>query len=112
MSKSRHIYLKMKTLKEARKILFEQFPLSRILSSETISVPDAVGRVLAEPVAAVLSSPNYYSSAMDGIAVKATNTFGASETKPKELVIGISEWMTMPVIVCRAGFSVRPVSWT
>lgn len=88
MSKSRHIYLKMKTLKEARKILFEQFPLSRILSSETISVPDAVGRVLAEPVTAELSSPNYYSSAMDGIAVKATNTFGASETKPKELVIG------------------------
>ena len=88
MSKSRHIYLKMKTLKEARKILFEQFPLSRILSSETISVPDAVGRVLTEPVTAGLSSPNYYSSAMDGIAVKATNTFGASETKPKELVIG------------------------
>ena len=88
MSKSRHIYLKMKTLKEARKILFEQFPRSKILSSETISVPDAVGRVLAEPVTAVLSSPNYYSSAMDGIAVKATNTFGASETKPKELVIG------------------------
>ncbi len=88
MSKSRHIYLKMKTLKEARKILFEQFPLSRILSSETISVPDAVGRVLAELVTARLSSPNYYSSAMDGIAVKAKNTFGASETKPKELVIG------------------------
>jgi len=78
----------MKTLKEARKILFEQFPLSIILSSETISVPDAVGRVLAEPITAGLSSPNYYSSAMDGIAVKATNTFGASETKPKELVIG------------------------
>lgn len=88
MRKSRHIYLKMKTLKEARKILFEQFALSRILSSETISVPDAVGRVLAEPVTARLSSPNYYSSAMDGIAVKATNTFGASEAKPKELVIG------------------------
>ena len=88
MSKSRHIYLKMKTLKEARKILFEQFPRSKILSSETISVPDAVGRVLAGPVTAGLSSPDYYSSAMDGIAVKATNTFGASETKPKELVIG------------------------
>ena len=88
MSKSRHIYLKMKTLKEAREILFEQFPHSGVLSSETISVPDAVGRVLAEPVTAGLSSPNYYSSAMDGIAVKATNTFGASETKPKELGIG------------------------
>ena len=88
MSKSRDIYLKMKTLKEAREILFERFPLSGVLSSEMISVPDAVGRVLAEPVTAGLSSPNYYSSAMDGIAVKATNTFGAGETKPKELVIG------------------------
>ena len=88
MSKSRHIYLKMKTLEEARKILFEQFQTSRILSKEAISVPDAVGRVLAEPVTAKLSSPNYYSSAMDGIAVKATNTFGASETKPKVLVVG------------------------
>ena len=87
MSKSRHIYLQMKTLEEAREILFKQFPLSGILSSEMVSVPDAVGRVLAEPVTAVISSPNFHLSAMDGIAVKAANTFGASETRPKELVI-------------------------
>lgn len=87
MSKSRHIYLQMKTLEEAREILFKQFPLSGILSSEMVSVPDAVGRVLAEPATAVISSPNFHLSAMDGIAVKAANTFGASETRPKELVI-------------------------
>ena len=87
MSKSRHIYLQMKTLEEAREILFKQFPLSGILSSEMVSVPDAVGRVLAEPATAVISSPNFHLSAMDGIAVKAVNTFGASETRPKELVI-------------------------
>jgi putative molybdopterin biosynthesis protein len=77
----------MKTLEEAREILFKQFPLSGILSSEMVSVPDAVGRVLAKPVTAVISSPNFHLSAMDGIAVKAANTFGVSETRPKELVI-------------------------
>ena len=51
-------------------------------------MPDAVGRVLAEAVAAEISSPNFHSSAMDGIAVKARTTFGASETKPRELVVG------------------------
>jgi len=85
MSKSRHIYLKMKTLKEARQILFERFSSSQPLLKETISVPDAVGRVLAEPVTAVISSPNFHLSAMDGIAVIAATTFGASETRPMEL---------------------------
>jgi len=87
MSSRRNIYLKMKNLKEARKILFDRFPFSRPLPKEMTSVPDAVGRVLSEPVTAVISSPNFHLSAMDGIAVKAANTFGASETRPKELVI-------------------------
>ena len=88
MKSSRNIYLKMKTLEEAREILFKQFPQIGHLPSETVPVPDSVGRVLAEPVAAKLSSPNFHSAAMDGIAVKAETTFGASETKPLELTIG------------------------
>nr|MBC8362651.1 molybdopterin biosynthesis protein [Candidatus Desulfatibia profunda] len=88
MSHKRNIYLQMKTLKEARAILFDAFPASGVLLSETVPVPDAVGRVLAEAVAAEISSPNFHSSAMDGIAVKARTTFGASETKPRELVVG------------------------
>ena len=88
MSHKRNIYLKMKTLDEAREILFKRFLSKRTISKEMISVPDAVGRVLSEPVTAVISSPNFHLSAMDGIAVKAENTFGASETRPKELTIG------------------------
>jgi putative molybdopterin biosynthesis protein len=88
MSRKRNIYLKMKTLDEAREILFEQFSTKRTILKEMISVPEAVGRVLAEPATAVISSPNFHLSAMDGIAVKAANTFGASETRPKELMIG------------------------
>jgi putative molybdopterin biosynthesis protein len=82
----RNVYLKMKTLKEAREILFERFSHLGMLSGETVSVPDAVGRVLAEPVFANLSSPNFHAAAMDGIAVKAENTFGAVETQPKTLI--------------------------
>jgi putative molybdopterin biosynthesis protein len=88
MKHKRNIYLQMKTLKEARSILFDSLPSSGVLQSQTVSVPDAVGRVLAEAVFAEISSPHFHSSAMDGIAVKADTTFGASETKAKELVVG------------------------
>jgi len=88
MNHKRNIYLKMKTLEEARQILFKSFPLAGGLSKETVLVPDAVGRVLAEPVTAVISSPNFHLSAMDGIAVKASNTFGAAQTRPRGLIVG------------------------
>ena len=88
MNFNRNIYLQMKTLEKARKILFEQFSVSKILSGEKVSVPDAVGRVLHEPATAQLSSPNFHAAAMDGIAVKAETTFGISETKPQKLIIG------------------------
>lgn len=88
MTKHRHIYLQMKTLKEARNMLFQNFQFFNGLASETVPIPDAVGRVLAEAVAARLSSPHFHSSAMDGIAVKTESTFGASETRPKTLAIG------------------------
>ncbi len=89
MKSNRNVYLKMKTLKQARDILFEQFQQIPAYSGvETVPSLDAVGRVLSEPVTAKLSSPNYHAAAMDGIAVKSENTFGASETAPKQLVIG------------------------
>ena len=88
MKPARNVYLKMKTLQEARRILREAFPPPASGRSETIPVLDAVGRVLAEAAVAQVSSPNFHAAAMDGIAVKAEQTYGASETKPKELIIG------------------------
>ncbi|RPJ16773.1 MAG: molybdopterin biosynthesis protein [Desulfobacteraceae bacterium] len=84
---TRNVYLKMKTLEEARTILFKEFSHISCLPGEMVCAPDAVGRVTAEPVSARLSSPNFHSAAMDGIAVKAENTFGASETRPKQLMV-------------------------
>jgi len=93
MKSKRNVYLKMKTLEEARTILFDQFSgdndsLPKRADDEMLSVPDAVGRVLSKPVTAKISSPNFHAAAMDGMAVDAEKTFGASETKPKELIVG------------------------
>ena len=88
MKPGRNVYLKMKTLEEAREILFESFPPSEILSHEILPVPEAVGRVLSKPVTANLCSPNYNAAAMDGLAVKAASTYGASESSPIELAVG------------------------
>jgi putative molybdopterin biosynthesis protein len=87
MKFKRNVYLKMKTLQEARDILFQTFGDLPPLPAEKIAVPDAVGRVLAEPVNAILSSPNHHLAAMDGLAVKAEITFGASAATPRELII-------------------------
>jgi len=84
----RNVYLKMKSLEEARQILFDHFPGTGSMAAESVTPPDAVGRVVAEPVTAAVSSPNFHAAAMDGVAVKAEETFGASETRPKALALG------------------------
>ena len=88
MNNNRNIYLKMKTLKKAHEILFDLFFPYKTLPSEFVHVPDSTGRVLAEPVTAKLSSPHFHSCAMDGIAVKAENTFKAHESNPIKLTVG------------------------
>ena len=52
--------------------------------TEIINVPvqASVGRVTAEPIWAVRSSPPFDAAAMDGIAVRAAETVGASESTP------------------------------
>jgi len=55
---------------------------------ESITVEEALGRVTAAPVYARISSPHYHASAMDGMAVKSADTYGASETNPKHLNVG------------------------
>jgi len=92
MNKKRNVYLKMKTLAEAREIILNEFDTADHWEKETIPVPDAVGRVLAEPVHARLSAPHFHAAAMDGIAVKASDTFGTSEAQPKQLVTGKSAY--------------------
>ena len=56
--------------------------------SERIRVQDAFGRVTARAVYAHINAPHYACSAMDGIALYARDSFGATETTPVTLQIG------------------------
>jgi len=88
MKGKRNVYLEMTPLARARAMWLERFDWQRALSTESVEVADAVGRVLAEPVYARLSAPTYHGAAMDGIAVRALDTYGASDLAPVELVVG------------------------
>ena len=88
MTHKRNVYLQMKSLAEARSIVLETFGTEDRLGTETVATIEAVGRILAEPVVARLSSPNFHAAAMDGIAVCAQTTFGAHQSKPRQLQIG------------------------
>ncbi len=83
----RNVYLQKKSRLEAKNLLLERFD-SLSTEIENVSVPESTGRVLSEAVFAKMSSPNFHSSAMDGIAIKAEETFSASEREPLKLDIG------------------------
>ncbi|MBN2389069.1 MAG: molybdopterin biosynthesis protein [Anaerolineales bacterium] len=80
------VYLRDIPLPEAHARLqsaLEQAGLWGRLGSETIPLSEtALNRVLAEPVWAKVSSPNYHASAMDGFAVRAADTVGAEPGAP------------------------------
>ncbi|MBA2848770.1 molybdopterin biosynthesis protein [Thermosulfuriphilus ammonigenes] len=86
--KERRIYLRMKSLDEARNLFLRALPDRKILKTEEIPVSEARGRVTADPIFARLSSPPFNAAAMDGVAVRAEETFGASETTPLILRLG------------------------
>lgn len=60
---------------------------------EYIFVEEALGRITAAPVYARISSPHYHASAMDGMAVRSADTYGASETTPRQLKVGEGAFM-------------------
>ncbi|MEJ5363665.1 MAG: molybdopterin biosynthesis protein [Desulfosoma sp.] len=84
----RKIYLEMHTLEEARE-KWRRAVGDRRTAVEEMPVHEALGRVLAEPVAAKVSVPHYHGAAMDGYAVKASETFGAAPVRPKHLTVGV-----------------------
>jgi molybdopterin molybdotransferase/putative molybdopterin biosynthesis protein len=81
---ARKRYLKKTPLTEARELLLSVVEPAR-LAIEEIAVDDGLDRVTAEPVFAKISSPHYHASAMDGICVRAEDTFGATEFVGKKL---------------------------
>ncbi len=80
-------YLDKISLADALNKLKNSFKNMRT-ETEKIKTAAAEGRVTVSGIKARRSAPDYYASAMDGIAVKAQKTAGASERNPIKLEIG------------------------
>ncbi|MEM3570978.1 MAG: molybdopterin molybdenumtransferase MoeA, partial [Candidatus Bathyarchaeia archaeon] len=82
--------IKMKGFKETIKVedalnrFFNEFK-DKKLDSELIDLKDALNRVLAEDIISKVDIPPFDRSAVDGYALKAENTYGASEDNPIRL---------------------------
>lgn len=53
--------------------------------TERVSVQDSCGRITSQAVYAAICAPHYAASAMDGVALNAKDSFGATETTPVRL---------------------------
>jgi molybdopterin molybdotransferase len=75
-------FFRVVTSAEARAQLADFAPLTK---TETIPVVDAYGRVLAKALTAPVDLPHFHRTNMDGYAVRAADTFGASASLPMYL---------------------------
>ena len=77
-------FQKLVTIEEAKELFFNSLKIGR-RKTEIVSVWCALNRVLAEDIIAEEDLPRFDRSAVDGYAVKAEDTFEASQFKPKTL---------------------------
>src|SRR5512135_1860020 len=86
------VYLRDIPLDEAKRrfeTALKDVHLWRILGEESMILDEnALGRVLAEPIIAKVSSPHYHAAAMDGFVVHSEQTSGAQPSTPHVLRIG------------------------
>ncbi len=84
----RNIYLKTLPVAEALRLTMAALDRERLVGTEMVPSHLACGRVTAQPVYAVCSSPTFHSAAMDGYALKAESTFSAREGRSVRLAKG------------------------
>ncbi len=84
----KHYNLDNRPLQEAREKFITLAMDGFTPDTEEISPQEACGRILARAVYAKICAPHYNASAMDGIAVRARDTFGAGENTPIVLTPG------------------------
>ena len=78
------MFRKLLSFDEAKQLLKQSFSVKPV-GAEQLSISEAHDRVLAQDVVAPLNVPPFNRSTVDGYAVKAADTFGASEDKPISL---------------------------
>ena len=72
--------LNVVTREEAVRIILEKIP--EAAEAETVGLPDALGKVVAEDILSPEDLPAYARSTVDGFAVHAADTYGCSEALP------------------------------
>jgi len=78
------------------------------VSTEDVLLEAAVGRILAEDVHAAGNLPGFARSTVDGYAVRAASTFGASESSPALFtVVGAVAMGEVPQVAVAAGEAAR-----
>jgi molybdopterin molybdotransferase len=76
-------FFKVKTIDQVLgyRQLFARIP------TESVSLTESVGRILAADICSDIDLPDFSRSIMDGFAVKGASTFGASEANPAYLTV-------------------------
>jgi len=80
----------------------------RRVAAESVPLAETRGRILAQDIAADIDLPAFTRATMDGFAVRATSTFGASEGNPAYLeVAGAVSMGEVPDFTVAAGQAAR-----
>ncbi len=96
-------FLKLVSIEEARQVLFSHIVVEN-LAEEEIETLHALGRVLSRDIFADEDLPAFTRSAMDGFAVRASDTNGASDSLPAYLnLIGEVEMGKAPEFTVSKG---------
>lgn len=78
------------------------------VGTETVDLPDALDRALCEDITAPDHIPGFDRATMDGFAVQAASTFGATESNPAYLeVVGTVQMGTAPDVPVGSGQAMR-----
>jgi len=97
-------FFKVKTLEQ----VFEYKSCFRIAETENIPLSHTDGRVLAENILSDVDLPDFTRATMDGYAVRAASTFGASEANPAYLdVKGVISMGEIPTFSLNPGEAAR-----
>ncbi len=96
--------LNVVTREEAVRIILEKIP--EAADVETVGLPDALDKVVAEDILSPEDLPAYARSTVDGFAVRASDTYGCSEALPAmvsyagKVLMGEDEKRVLPKGAC------------
>ncbi len=104
------MFRKLLTLEETREVIERRFKLKKT-GSESVRLSSAVDRVLAHDILAANDVPGFDRSTVDGYAVRAADTYRASEREPILLrVCGSAEIGKKPSASVKPGSAVEIVT--